>query len=312
MYNDTIKAENKIISNDALYQIFQMMGETLQKYKRISAMEEQKNMVLDYLYKEYSFRDDGSRFTAMVDFYDDTNIKFDNYENFISIFYSRLEEIKSINCYFSLSYSVKRVEPIKFSQSYSQSIVMYITEKNLDITLNLSSEDPKLDEIYQLIKSTILNAPPKYDDVIKEKNKITNTISLSSGLIPAIIISAILTIIPVIGTIFLKGFVVFPACSFLLAFFIGSILSSSKIDKYYSTIVPEKKYSGYSNGKSVYKDDVESFIGTSEILIGKKVNNLVNREFIKREYESAKTTLSRNLMILGIASVIVIIIGFFI
>lgn len=29
MYNDTIKAENKIISNDDLMQIFQLMGEKL-------------------------------------------------------------------------------------------------------------------------------------------------------------------------------------------------------------------------------------------------------------------------------------------
>ena len=29
MYNDTIKAENKIISSDDLTQIFQLMGETL-------------------------------------------------------------------------------------------------------------------------------------------------------------------------------------------------------------------------------------------------------------------------------------------
>ena len=32
MYNDTIKAENKIISNEDLTQIFQLMGETLKKY----------------------------------------------------------------------------------------------------------------------------------------------------------------------------------------------------------------------------------------------------------------------------------------
>ena len=31
MYNDTIKAENRIISNDNLTQIFQTMGETLKK-----------------------------------------------------------------------------------------------------------------------------------------------------------------------------------------------------------------------------------------------------------------------------------------
>ena len=36
MYNDTIKAENKIITNEDLFEIFQLMGETLKKYQKIA------------------------------------------------------------------------------------------------------------------------------------------------------------------------------------------------------------------------------------------------------------------------------------
>ena len=39
MYNDTIKAENKIISSDDLTQIFQLMGETLKKYLKTSYIQ---------------------------------------------------------------------------------------------------------------------------------------------------------------------------------------------------------------------------------------------------------------------------------
>ncbi len=311
MYNDTIKAENKIITHENLYAIFQAMGETLNRYKKIHEMEVQKNQMLDYAYQEYSFKDLGSRMKVIVDFYDNTNITFDNYENFMSIFYSRLDEIKSMNVSFSLSYEVRRPAPNKFTNNYYQHINMYITENKMEIELKLSSEDRKLDEIYQVIKNTIVNAPQKYDTVIKEKSRISNTVSLASGMIPAMIVSAILVFIPVIGSIFLHGFIVYPVCSFILAFIIGGTFSSSKIDKFYSTIMPEKVYSGYSNGKSVYKDDVEKFIGTSEILIGKKVNNLSNRESIKKEYEKCKEILPRNLIILGVASVIVIVIGIF-
>ena len=55
MYNDTIKAENKIITNEDLFEIFQLMGETLKKYQKISKVEEQRNAMLDYSYQEYSF-----------------------------------------------------------------------------------------------------------------------------------------------------------------------------------------------------------------------------------------------------------------
>ena len=74
MYNETLKAENKIITKDDLFKIFQMMGETLKKYQKISQMEEQKNRMLDYAYQSYSFKDNGSRMKVTVDFYDNTTV----------------------------------------------------------------------------------------------------------------------------------------------------------------------------------------------------------------------------------------------
>ncbi len=53
-----------------------------------------------------------------------------------------------------------------------------------------------LDEIYDLIKEKVKNATPKYDDIIKEKSKIINTISLNKGLLPGIIFTSLLLIIP--------------------------------------------------------------------------------------------------------------------
>ncbi len=311
MYNNTIKAENKIISSEDLTQIFQAMGETLKRYQRISNQEEMQNRMLDTAYQKYTFKDEGSKMKVTVDFYDNTNITFDNYDNFMSIFYSRIDEIKSMDIYYTLNYTVMEPQPNRRRDYYTQSIQMHINENKLDITLNLKSDDPKLDDIYKLLQDKVLNAPEKYDDIIRRKSKINNTVTLGTGLIPAIIISTILLFVPVLNTIFLKGYVVYPICSFVLAFMIGSIISSSKLDKYYGSIMPEKKYAGYSDGHAVYKDDVDKFISTSEILIGKKVNNLSNRESIKREYEKYKALLPKELIALLIGTVIVIIIGLF-
>lgn len=95
---------------------------------------------------------------------------------------------------------------------------------------------------------------------------------------------------------------------------IGSMISSSKLDKYYETIVPSKKYAGYdsTNYKRIYKDDIDSFVDTSEILIGKKINNLDNRRMIKKVYEKYKGLIPKELIALLIVTVIVIIIGLFI
>lgn len=92
------------------------------------------------------------------------------------------------------------------------------------------------------------------------------------------------------------------------------MISSSKLDKYYESIVPSKKYAGYdsTNYKRIYKDDIDSFVDTSEILIGKKINNLDNRRMIKKVYEKYKGLIPKELIALLIVTVIVIIIGLFI
>ena len=76
--------------------------------------------------------------------------------------------------------------------------------------------------------------------------------------------------------------------------------------------MPEKKYAGYSDGKAVYKDDIDKFVETSEILIGKKVNNLTHRTRINEEYNKYKKFIPTELIILLVATVVVIAIGLFI
>ncbi len=311
MYNDTIKAENKIISSQDLTEIFQLMGETLKKYLRISQQEEMQNRMLDIAYQNYTFKDEGSKMKVVVDFYDNTNITFDNYDNFMSIFYSRIEEIKSMDVYYKLNYTVITPEPNRSRNFYMQSINMYINENKLDITLNLKSDEPKLAEIYNLIKNKVLNAPEKYDIVIREKNKITNAVIFGAGLIPGMLITILLLFVPIINDVFFKGYVVYPLISIFLAYIIGGVFSSSLLDKYYNTIIPDKKYAGYdtTNHKRIYKDDIDSFISTSEILIGKKVNNLRNREAIMTEYKKYKSRIPMELIALLTITIIVIIIG---
>lgn len=133
-------------------------------------------------------------------------------------------------------------------------------------------------------------------------------------MIPGIVITSLLLFIPVVNNIILKGYVVYPIVAVILSYMIGSMISSSKLDKYYESIVPSKKYAGYdsTNYKRIYKDDIDSFVDTSEILIGKKINNLDNRRMIKKVYEKYKGLIPKELIALLIVTVIVIIIGLFI
>lgn len=208
MYNDTIKVANKIISYDDLFDIFTKMYEKLTYYKKISNSEEMQNRMLNYKYQRWTFKDSNSCLSFEVNFYDDTQIKFDNYNNFISIFNTRLEEIKSIYVHFSFSYSTQ--EEGRGNEWYNQHINMWIYESKAEIDVSLSSKDNKLNDIYELIKTKILNAPEKYDDVIKKKSKIMTIVGLAIGLIPALIISTLLLFVPTVRQIFASSYVLYP------------------------------------------------------------------------------------------------------
>jgi len=311
MYNDKIKVANKIISYDALFEIFSKMYEKLTYYQKISYNEEMQNRVLDHSYQKWTFKDSGSLLKFEVDFYDDTSITFDNYNNFIGIFNSRLEDIKRIYVRFKLSYSIK--DETHNNEWYTQYINMWIKEEKMDIEISLNSNDKKIDDIYELIKNKVLTAPEKYDMVIKKKTSISNIVGLSIGLIPGLIISTLLVFVPNIRHIFAQSYVLYPICVLFLSFIIGGTISSSKLDGLYKSIVPEKKYAGYDSNKggSVYKDDIDKYVETSEILIGKNSNNLKCRNEIMEYYEKYKKNIPYELGILLLISIIVIFLGNF-
>lgn len=309
MYNDTIKVANKIISYNDLYEIFSRMQEKLVQFRKINDTEEMKNRMLDYKYQNWTFKDNGSKLTFDVDFTDDTSIKFDNYNNFISIFNNRLDEIKYISVYYLISYTTESEE--RKSEYYNQHINMTIREDRMDIDVSLSSNDNKINDIYELIKSKVLNAPPKYDKVIQKKSTINTIVGLAIGFIPALIITALLVFVPTIRQIYAMGYVVYPIASIILAFVIGGTIESSKLDKWYKSINPEQKYDGYdtTNHKSIYKDDIDSYIKSSEILIGKNANNLTCRKNIIECYEKYKKYIPYEIGVMLFMSIIVLFLG---
>ena len=308
MYNDTIKVANKIITGDDLAEIFALMNEKLKQFQKVHAQEEAQNKMLEYSYQRWTFKDGGSNMSFTVNFYDDTTVKFDNYENFIMVFNNRLDEIKDITARFYLSYTVR--DGVK-NDFYSQHIYMNIYEHKMDIDVSLKSDDKKIDDVYELIKNKVLNAPPKYDDVIKNKSSINFKVGFGIGMIPGLIIPTLLCLIPTVRTVFATSYVVYPIAVLVIAMFLGFMIGDSMLGKLYKRIQPEQKYAGYdsSRGKSIYKDDIEKFTNTSEILIGKNVDNLKCRREIMEIYDKYRKYLLPEFGIMVVLSIIVLFLG---
>ena len=307
MSTDRMGLANKILTSDDLFEIFSKMNETISRYKKISAIEESRNATLDYSYQEWSFKDNSSKLEFTVDFYDNTNVKYDKFDSFLTVYNTRLEEIKRIDVYFCLSYDVTQEHTKKF---HYHSINLYITETDLSVSYNIDDSDNKVEEVYNLIKNKIVNAKEKYDYVVKNKTKIATIIALAIGLMPAIVITTLGIFVPQLKELYTRGYVLYPIACFVIAFVVGGTIESYMLDKYFKHIVPDKKYAYYdaNKGKSVYKDDIEKFTSTSEILIGKNVNNVECRTKIKEAYDKYKGLVPIEVAIVLIMSLIIFLI----
>lgn len=311
MYNDTIKVANKIISDTDLADIFQRMDEELKENQQICRQETMQNEKYEREYQHWTTKNFDGSFTCTFNFYDDTNVTVDNYPAFITIFNNRLHEVKDMWVRYNCHYWIQNGSDQKM---VSQHINMSIYEYKMNIEVNLSSDDKKMDDIYQLIKEKILHAPERYDRVIKKKSSITNKIGFALGMIPSLVICTLLVFVPAIRQIYGMTYVLFPIATIILAFMIGNTVFGGKLDCLYSTIVPEKKYAGYdsTNYKSIYKDDIEKFVETSEIIIGKNIDNIKNRKEIVELEKKYSSYIPKELIALLVLSIVMILVGKFI
>lgn len=308
MYNDTVKVANKIISDTDLAEIFQRMDDEIKENIQLCKQETIQNEKYEREYQNWTCKNFEGEFKCTFNFYDDTNITVDNYVNFITIFNNRLHEVKDMWIRYHYSYSIQHGTDTKYIH---QRINMSIYESKMDIEVSLSSEDKKMDDIYQLIKDKILGAPERYDRIIKKKSAITNKICFALGVIPSLVICTLLVFVPAVREMYALTFVLYPIAVILLGFALGTIVFSAKLSSLYKTIVPEKKYAGYDykNQKRIYKDDIESYKQASEIIIGKNIDNLKKREEITElEKKYSKFIPIEIVVIIGL-SVIMIILG---
>ena len=309
MYNDTVTAANKIISNKDLEEIFIRMDDAIKENEQICKRETMENQNLDREAQHWTTRDFSGTFKCEFDFYDSTTITVDNYINFITIYNNRLDEIRRMYITYRYEYWLgpKGID----SEYITQTINMDIYEHKMDINVRLSSVDKKMDDIYELIKEKILNAPERYDRIIQKRSSIISKIELAAGIIPSLIICSLLAIVQPIRQIYGTTFVGYPIMVLVLAYLIGAFVYSGKLDNLYSTIIPNKKSMGYdrNKGKVVYKDDLDNYTNTSEIIIGKNIDNLKKRKTIADIENKYSEYFTMELLLLLVLSILMVLLG---
>ena len=173
----------------------------------------------------------------------------------------------------------------------------------------MKSEDRKVDNIYNLIKKIVNESPTKYDNIIKKRGLIQMFLGISYTLVPSILLTALMLVIneSIRDTIMNYAYL-YPFISLGISFALSSPVMV-RMTMLYKSIIPEQKYAGYKDHKSVYTDDVESFISKSEVTIGKNYKNLEIRKSIQKMLDFSKKIILPELGLLVIVSIIVFIIS---
>lgn len=305
MYNDTITVANKIITDKDLLEIFQMMNDDLEENIEIAKKETIENEKYESNYQHWTVKQFSGNYNCTFNFHDDTSIKVDNYSDLLEVFHNRQNEIKSMWILYSYSYWIQDGE----KQDYiSQRINLAIYENSMNINFDLSSEDEKMNNIYQLIKEKILKAPTRYSRIIRKRRFISNKMYLAFGLIPSLILCTLLLFVPAIKEIFSNFFILYPITVLLFGFLLGSLLLGSKLQGLYSTLIPNQKYERFdmNKNKSIYKDDTNEYLSKGEIIIGKNTKNIKKRKEIIRMEKKYNKYIPVELFILVIISIFVL------
>jgi hypothetical protein len=304
--NDSIKVSNKIISTDLLGQILDAMNNRFEELMKVAREEEKNNSILDYQYQNYTFKNANSEYIFTINYYDNTSVKYGNYVSFMTAFRNRIEDIKEIDIKLYLNYSTKVINGT--SDFLSQSIYLSLREDKVTMDFRLESKDDRLRDIYDFIRSLINNAPVKYDTIIKKRRIITSVIGFAKGFIPSAIICVVLLTNVNARQIAAESYVLFPITVLFLSSALGSSLFTLSITNLYKNIIPKVEYAGYSTKYgTMYKENIDNYIETSEVIIGKNTNNIKNREKIEEIYDKYKKFVPIELAILVILSIVVVL-----
>lgn len=310
MFDSSLHIQNKIITLGNLESIFDKIHQEIERSLKTESEEKIANEKLAYDYQEWTRKNYDGRMQFVVDFIAGNSVTYENYQDFKMVLNTRVFSIKRIYLYFSPSYIIQT----KGGQTefVSQHINLVITETKMDVDAKISNKDTGMDEIYRYISSIIMQAPEKYDRLIKFKDLINVKVGAVVAFVPVIILAMGLLFFDVTRKFVLDYFWAFPLVVLLFTAAIGMLIGSARTGSIYSTLIPDKKYAGYDANKrqSVYNEDFEAYSGSGEVLIGGRAGNMELREKLAKMEKKSNKTLLIEFGVALVASVVVLIMHF--
>lgn len=305
---------NKIITANDLQRIFDEINSCLTKAQQQFDAEATQNHYLPRDSQSWSMQFFYTTLNVSVTFSDHTERAYDNYRDFIDTFKHRPGSIKRISLLSSIHYTDSRKYDSASgtgSHHVNARLSLFINEDSLSIRYEDTGGSHMLDSAYILIQSIISQAPGRYDRTIKSHDFINTKIGFAMTAIPIAILMALLCIVPTMRSIYAHTYVLYPLATLSIAVVVGAFIGTNRTERFYRNLLPRQHYERYDRDKHrlVYSDDISGYTEKGEVLIGKNVDNLRNRQSIQALEKKNLIVIPVCLVVTAILSIVVIIIG---
>ncbi len=236
-----------------------------------------------------------------IEWYDGVLKKESSYEWFIDNL-KDAKNITRIHMHYRLSYYDKdnwngitaNVEFDLGKENYRSKAIYDVTSTNLE---------QEVDVLYNKIYKVFENCPIRLDKTIKNRGIRMQAFSIAVGIVLSYILFIVLKLcsgnFPQTFVDLLNNKMVIIFGQWVGAVVGGNVLASWFINMLYKPMLPEREYDHYdrSNGKSVYKDNIENFVKSSELQFGHFLDFKYRREKIEKMFKVSSIVVLVQLLI---------------
>ena len=295
---------NKIIPVETIIEIANYLENQKTEYEKLFAEDAEKNKNLAYndqIYEYKGYKAQAPTVQYTIKFKDGKELTEPDYNWFIKM----LENTPYIEC-ISFSYSVHYSANYKNKEQYEQMYLHVYTwfhENSTTIRIDGANMEEQIYKIHSDLRSLLENNEERYNKTIKNRNLRIQSFCLTIGFIFSYILYLILIGIKaelpnIIIQILNNKYGIILGQWFISAL-IGNLIGFPIIMAFYKNIIPQRKFSHYSNSskKSVYVDNIDDYISHNEVQIGKFANSGKNRILIEKIYKVTRIIVVLQLLI---------------
>lgn len=290
---EEIKVSNKIISIDTIKEIAIYLQGVCQKYTKLIEEDKAKNETLDYADRQPLYDGNIPHIEYTIELLNGKKMTEREYEWFLTM----LEDSKNIKC---ISFKLN-ISFFSGKNDFSENSIHKTIYTNMDfydnrIYISVDGKElrDEVQRIYSDLRAILDICPQRYNKTIKNRNIRMQSFYFNIGLVFTYVTLIIIFInidkIPAQLLSLIQNKYIISAVHMAISIILGNVFGSLYMNKLYENILPERRYSHYSeySQKSVYVDDVNEYIEKNEVQIGKFYNSIERRNKIESIYKSSK------------------------